>query len=112
MTNNLQTKEVRISLLNGERLSMSPKEFVSDVSAGRVHPAPANRPSACPPASILSSSFNNLGGVDVDVLSSDIDGSINLEVIESLEKVGHQSPSVYSTKFMRCWHMSSLRNVT
>ena len=42
-------QEVRISLLNDKIFSMPPKEVASDFCAGRVNPAPASRPSACPP---------------------------------------------------------------
>ena len=38
--------KVRIPLLNGERIGIAPEEVPSDVCAGRVTLALANRPSA------------------------------------------------------------------
>ena len=44
-TSSRKTEEVRVSLLNGKTISMVRREVVSDVPAGRVGPAPANRQS-------------------------------------------------------------------
>ena len=43
-------EKYRILLLNGKGFSMPPNEVTSDVRAGRVNPAPANRLSGCPPS--------------------------------------------------------------